>query len=374
MPLIHKGLDQEFDLALASLHLSAEDDAVKTKTHIPLPIDAFSQRLDDMVKDCTRRMKAPASEGGLDASDQHDRSRLSYCCDYLFTYWGLKIASAIEDGAFSPYRVYINNVITQRCGTPSSSAALLSAFLLRLSRPGLALEGLSDLVSIGLPTSKGSIPIAVLKADEDKQPSLVQWITKRQLLADQLDSLKRFYWGWAWPLGAQSGFEACARSLLGESGRAGLVNAAVGVMQPQGRPFGNVELSVLATERAAQVTALIDADGWEFATHLRDLGALNVHIGKQSIGLAQLECYKSWLEGEGALSLTGTSSGSTDNAGDQANSARGKKVAEERTSAPGAFHGLVSEVILVQRRKLLDSTFSESNPHQSPTEFLPTDD
>lgn len=33
--------------------------------------------------------------------------------------------------------------------------------------------------------------------------------------------------------GAASGFDACARGLLGESGRAGRVNAAVGVMQVQ---------------------------------------------------------------------------------------------------------------------------------------------
>ena len=94
------GVDTEFDLVLASLFLSSEDDAIKTKTHIPLPVESFSQRLDDMVKDCTRRMRASAEEGGLDHAINDERSRLSYCCDYLCHYWGLKIASAIEDGAF----------------------------------------------------------------------------------------------------------------------------------------------------------------------------------------------------------------------------------------------------------------------------------
>ena len=58
-----------------------------------------------------------------------------------------------------------------------------------------------------------------------------RWVTKTELLAEMLDQLKRFYWSWDWPLGASSGFEACARALLGESGRAGMVNAAVGVAQ-----------------------------------------------------------------------------------------------------------------------------------------------
>lgn len=56
--------------------------------------------------------------------------------------------------------------------------------------------------------------------------------------------------------------------MLGENGRAGLVNAAVGVMQPRGRPFGNVELSVLATERAALVTRALDPDGWSHAVQV----------------------------------------------------------------------------------------------------------
>ena len=352
------GPHADFDLVLASLHVASEDDAIKTKTHIPLPVDSYSTRLDDLVKDCTRRMR----DEGID----DPRSQLSYCSNYLYSYWGLKIASGMNDGAFSPYRVYMNLVITQRCGTPSSSAALLSAFILRLMRPGNALEGLTEEVSIGLPSEIGSLPIAVLKSEEDKQSSLVQFFTKRQLLADQLDSLKRFYWSWNWQLGQQSGFEACARSLLGESGRAGLVNAAVGVMQPTGRPFGNVELSVLATERAAHVTALIDQDGWDFATHVRDMGALNIHIGKKSLGLSQLESYKSWLEGEGPLSLDGSNLGGAERA------AKEGKVSE-KILAPGAYHSLVSEVILVQRRKLLESTFSGAT-EQSSTEFLPTDD
>ena len=44
-----EGDEQEMDAVLAALHLAAEDDAIKTRTHIPLPVDMFSSRLDNMV-------------------------------------------------------------------------------------------------------------------------------------------------------------------------------------------------------------------------------------------------------------------------------------------------------------------------------------
>jgi len=66
-----------------------------------------------------------------------------------------------------------------------------------------------------------------------------------------LDQLKRFYWSWDWPLGAASGFEACARALLGESGRAGMVNAAVGVAQVDQDPKARVPRDRVALRQGA---------------------------------------------------------------------------------------------------------------------------
>ena len=36
-------------------------------------------------------------------------------------------------------------------------------------------------------------------------------------------------------------------------------------MQGSGRPFGNVELSILATERAVLVAKELDPTGWDYA-------------------------------------------------------------------------------------------------------------
>ena len=46
--------------------------------------------------------------GGLGAEKQ-----LDFAVDYLYNRWGLKIAKGMGDGEYSPYRVYINNVLTQ---------------------------------------------------------------------------------------------------------------------------------------------------------------------------------------------------------------------------------------------------------------------
>ncbi|GAX75788.1 hypothetical protein CEUSTIGMA_g3231.t1 [Chlamydomonas eustigma] len=439
--------DDGMDLVLAGLHLAAEDDAIKTRTHIPLPVESFSRRLDNMVTECSSLMPS-----GLSSTDQ-----LDFAVGYLYDRWGLKIAKGMGDGEYSPYRVYINNVLTQKCGTPCASAALLSSFLYRMRRDG-ALAGLPSEPLVGLPlliapsgssasANSGSAsasstsspdssahlaPVAALPGSQKvtQYGPLVRWVSKVELLAEMLDQLKRFYWSWDWPLGVVSGFEACARSLMGESGRAGLVSAAVGVMQSRGRPFGNVELSVLATERLVLITremtvgrsgGVVDRDnGWEHALQVRDLGALKIHVGQRLEGLQLLEGYSRWLEAGDDADLLGLPSTASD-AADQDNtlqhyasgitnlgdsdsssnsagrSAAAGAVEEEagtgaadavagapedasstnrynRSSAPAAQAQLVREVLLFQRRKALESAFVGDAIRESPTEFLPTDD
>jgi hypothetical protein len=53
--------NEVMDLTLAGLYVCSEDDATKTRTHIPLPVDAFSERLDNMVA----VRKQPRRRGGL---------------------------------------------------------------------------------------------------------------------------------------------------------------------------------------------------------------------------------------------------------------------------------------------------------------------
>jgi hypothetical protein len=41
-----------------------------------------------------------------------------------------------------------------------------------------------------------------------------------------------------------------------------MVDATYLYMQASGRPFGNVELALLASERGCEATRLVDPDGW----------------------------------------------------------------------------------------------------------------
>ncbi len=76
-------------------------------------------------QDCTRLMREEQEAGRLTlASDQEpsgaeaarsgaEAARIAFALEYLASRWGLKIATGLGDGEYSPYRVYINNVLTQ---------------------------------------------------------------------------------------------------------------------------------------------------------------------------------------------------------------------------------------------------------------------
>ena len=65
----------------------------------------------------------------------------------------------------------------------------------------------------------------------------------------------------------------------------------VGIIQPSGRPFEDLPMAILATER------LLQLDGGEYEQ--RDLGVLLFHDGKIKEALEHLEAFELWREGGG---------------------------------------------------------------------------
>ncbi|KAL6749221.1 hypothetical protein V8C86DRAFT_2853563 [Haematococcus lacustris] len=391
-----QGAGSSLDVVLAALHVASEDDAIKSRTHIPLPVEAFSARLDTVAAECAAMFPANLTQ----------QQQLDHIQHHLFDTWGLRVAGNLEAGLFSPYRVYMHNVLAQRCGTQAACAAVLHSLLRRLlsrgsidfcaqvglptdvaARPVARIQGpaqdtaqLSSTASPSAPsqpssqadshtgTSSSSSPPSVSPPDDTvhdlgteagagaagsgasqgllagagsgvaagwgpevglaDRAGLVQWVEGRQLVAELLDQLKRAYWSWDWPLGAASGFEACAQGLLGRSGRAGRVNAAVGVMQATGRPFGNVELALLASERAVQVAAVMDKSSWEYHVQVRDLAMQLLHVGQSSRGCSLLRDYQAWLEADPG-----------------------------NNSAVGSYADLVANVLLAEQRRALEGAF-----------------
>mmetsp|Transcript_19074 Transcript_19074/g.41119 ORF Transcript_19074/g.41119 Transcript_19074/m.41119 type:complete len:326 (+) Transcript_19074:467-1444(+) len=323
------------DLVTAALHMAAEDEAMKSNAHALLPVETFSARLDTMVSEIREQMPF-----GLSPQEQ-----LDWVHRYLFDTWGLKIAKGMTQGEqFSPYRVYMHHVLTQRCGTSAAAAVILHTLLSRLIKAGIV--SFKE-YKVGLPISNIARPIAVLtdgSAGPLKCAGMIRWVTPYQLLAEMLGQLKRFFWNWEWSTSSTSGFDSCAQALLNES--AAKVSEAI---QPNNRPFASMELSMLATERKALITRAIDPQGCYHAAQIRDLGVLLLHAGRFAEGISLLESYQEWLATPSLAAISGEHEHAEET---------GCCGMTEREEAPGSFAVLVAELLHYERRKGLEAAFS----------------
>ena len=82
-----------------------------------------------------------------------------------------------------------------------------------------------------------------------------------------------------------------AQAFLGTFGRANVGSAVVGVMQATGRPFGDLELALLSTQRLACVAATTR----ERMRNVRDQGILLCHLQRHASATAALESYEDWV-------------------------------------------------------------------------------
>ena len=142
------------DPVLAALHLASEDDAVTSRSTVPLPVESFSKRLDSLIS----RAQHPLRQCGADAVAPEQALELLQ--RMLFDDFGFRAATHQLD-LFSPYRVYMHKVLTQRCGTPAALAALLAAFVRRAQHGGLVKR--FD-VLLGIP-GPGQLPRARVAGD-----------------------------------------------------------------------------------------------------------------------------------------------------------------------------------------------------------------
>lgn len=118
------------DMLLAALHVAAEDDAASSKSTVPLPTKAFAKRVDSMVQQLGYHMDAVKP----DLKDpQH---AVDFVADFFFTKLGYRVAAKPLE-LYSQYRIYMNRVLAQRCGTPEALALVLCGFLHRAASAGL---------------------------------------------------------------------------------------------------------------------------------------------------------------------------------------------------------------------------------------------
>lgn len=109
----------------------------------------------------------------------------------------------------------------------------------------------------------------------------------------QLSALKRAYWPWEWDEARDSGvLLAVEAAAYGMDNRMNTAAGVVGIIQPTGRPFGDLPMATLATERLLQLEG---GEGFE----QRDLGVLLFHDGKHKEALEHLEAFQKWKEEAG---------------------------------------------------------------------------
>lgn len=251
------------DALRAALLLAAEDDAVRTRTVVELPIEAYEERVDKLANELAANVLPK-----LEAEGAGEQAKLDAVAEYLFGEKGYhwKVAGPAEMA--SPYRTYMHHVLAQRCGVPPSLGVLLLATLQRLEGKGVVEQGFQ--VAVPPPNSR-EVPRACVASGEASPASSSSAATPEGLMASTLSCLKRAYWPWTWPEQHYSGFLASAEAAVGTGGRVGRVSETVGVMQGSGRPFGDIRLARMACERLAELCG-----GHE----LRDLAVLLAHLGQ----------------------------------------------------------------------------------------------
>ena len=322
--------DPDSDPVRILLYLAQEHDAVSSRAVVNLPVDSYSRRLDKLVSGCVRALE------GAGLQDSEDKQAILDCCTrHLFETERYKVAAS-EGEQTSPYRTYsawllaggkagvgsglglrgegttssgllqrtdaadpgaaaVHHVLAQRCGTQVTLAALLLSLLQRLEK---ALGRDLDFAVLA-PNDYTKLPSACVRAEAS-----FLGVESRDLVVKVLRSLKRGYWPWAWlPDGrSDSGFLVAAEAATSSS-RLNKTFADGTVMQPTGRPFGDMTLADLSCAALAAV-----AGGYE----ARDYAVVLAHqrrYGEAYEALQRAIDEEATVSGEGAL-LGAASTGS----------------------------------------------------------------
>lgn len=272
------------------MQVAAEDDALSTHSVVELPVPMYAKRVDTLVTDFLARglveqvKEACAKEASLLEGDSkyNEQETLALALgraveQFLFEEKKYTVASkqtVVELEVYTPYRIYMHNVLPQTCGTPAVLAAVLSAILKRLAAKG-ALPAEAPL-KVVMPTMGGveGLPFTQL-ASEEPVAGLAH-ATPAYVVKDCLRNLKMGFWPWEWSPTDSYGFVNAAQAALGQDGRFGQ-NRGGTFVPAKGRPFGDVQRALNATERLV----LIGGDPME----QRDYAVLLLHVGREAEAL-----------------------------------------------------------------------------------------
>ncbi|XP_047975459.1 uncharacterized protein LOC125217926 isoform X2 [Salvia hispanica] len=172
-------INRGVDLARAALQIAAEDDALISHSSVPLPVDDFIDRLDNLSMGyCSQYSSSFRStpEKFLDCLER-----------YLYLNKGFRRTSTrnhVEHRA-----LYLNSVLTHRSGSVSMLSLIYSEILKMLRIWGV----LNFDVEIFFPHDSHSSPRGYLK-QKSKESDQSHIMTSQSLLVEILKDLKNAFW------------------------------------------------------------------------------------------------------------------------------------------------------------------------------------
>ncbi|XVE52297.1 hypothetical protein DITRI_Ditri02bG0111500 [Diplodiscus trichospermus] len=167
------------DLGRTALYIAAEDDSLISHSSVPLPVDAFLERLDDLSMGyCSH----------YNSSSRSSRENfLESVGKYLYVKKGFRRSSAKNQA--EPRALYLHSVLTHRSGS-AIMLSLIHSEILKMLR----MWGLLDFdVEIFFPHDLHGLPRAYdkQKSKESDQPHIM---TVQMLLQEMLRDLKDAFW------------------------------------------------------------------------------------------------------------------------------------------------------------------------------------
>ena len=288
----------EADPVMTSLCVAMEDDAFKSRTAVCLPVDAYVKRVDKLVTEFMQRdfPTLDVPEGSAIPSAEDVVEALE---EYLYSQNKYRVPGGWRE-AYSPYRTYFHNVVAQKVGIPATLAALYIGCVERLRARGALTEDVDVMIvqkakgslagAFGVTAPKAPWGSVRSRSGAKDRPRGAVVCTPKMAVTLQLQALKRAFWPWEWDDARDSGvLLAVEAAAYGQDDRMNTAAGVVGIIQPTGRPFGDLPMAILATER------LLELDGG-CGYEQRDLGVLKFHDGKRREALEHLEKYEAWRD------------------------------------------------------------------------------
>uniref|UniRef100_A0A0D9UZJ1 Protein SirB1 N-terminal domain-containing protein n=1 Tax=Leersia perrieri TaxID=77586 RepID=A0A0D9UZJ1_9ORYZ len=214
------------DLARAALCVAAEDDSLVSHSSVPLPVDAFVSRLDDLSTGFL-------ADGYLPPAGAPPQLFLDHLDRYLYVHKGFRRKNGSADGR----AIYLHSVLTCRLGSALMLSLIYSEILKMLRLYGL----LEFNVEIFFPHDPDGLPRGYDK-HKSKLGDEPHIMTSKLLLVEILKTLKDTFWPFQSNQSGSLFLNAVSANQHGPGN----------VGDNQAGPHGNISAIEMAAAKAAQ--------------------------------------------------------------------------------------------------------------------------